>query len=212
MRLKYIFHGVLVPLSILIPIVTFILNYKGHKIAHKLIFYYLIISGLINLIAIILSNYSITNLPLLHLYTAVEATLLLSYFREIFTQTSIKKTLTFLMVVFPFFCIINFIFLQRHGYNTYTRPLESILITFFCLLYIYKSGFTDNWLQKSINWINSGILVYFPASLMIFISSNYILDKGDKAMNSIVWGVHAALVLLMYLLWTKGFKLMGNGR
>ncbi|WP_316765509.1 hypothetical protein [Pedobacter frigiditerrae] len=212
MRLKYLFHGVLVPLSILIPIVVFILNYKGHKLAHKFIFYYLVISGLINLTAIILSNYSIPNLPLLHLYTAVEAILLFSYFRSIFKQQTIKKALTFLIVLFPSFCALNFIFLQRHGYNTYTRPLESILITFFCLMYIYKNGFAEKWLQSSINWLNIGILAYFPASLMIFISSNYLIHKGDKTMNNIVWELHAVLVLIMYLVWAKGFKLMGNGR
>lgn len=202
------FLTIIVPLSILIPILIAFYNFKHLIVGAKLLLYYLLASGLINLAAIILIEFRMKNLPLLHLYTIVEGVLILGYLRTIFINTSIKKTLGILMLVFPLLCIINFSFFQSiYTFNTYTRPLEAILITFFCMLYLYKSGFTENWINQPQNWFNMGILLYFPVACVIFILSNYMVSTKLVAMNTIVWTVHGALVLVMYLFWAKGFSL-----
>jgi hypothetical protein len=211
--IKYIFHAIIVPLSILIPLFIFIFNYKFAKKELRVLFYYLIISGLINLIAIVIRRYHVSNLPLLHLYTLIEGIFLLSYFRIIFNDPIVKKVLLVLIILFPIVCILNFTFLQSiYTFNTYTRPLEAILITFFCMLYLYKGGFTENWINKPVNWINMGILIYFPAACIIFILSNYLITSLNKTLNTMVWNIHAVLILLMYLFWAKGFSLLKNGR
>lgn len=213
MPIRYILQAVIVPFSILIPMAIGLIYYKKAKPEFRLLLYYLIVSGLINLAAIILQSYRVTNLPLLHLYTMVETVFILSYFHKIFKDTFIKKVLLFFIFLFPILCILNFIFLQSiYSFNTHTRPLEAILITFFCLLYLYKSDFTENWLEKPINWFNMGLLIYFPVACIIFISSNYLIASTNKSMNNMVWDIHAALVLFMYLFWARGFKLVGSGR
>jgi len=214
MKLKFIFNGIIVPLSILIPLFFGILNWKKGTTGSRLLFFYLVISGLINLCGIVVVQFKHNNLPLLHLYTIVETVFILSYFRTIFIDPFLKKALLISTVLFPIICILNFGFLQSiYTFNTYTRPLEAILITFFCLLYLYKSGFTENWLEKSTNWFNMGILIYFPAACIIFIVSNYLVfGKMNKVMNSMVWNIHGALVLIMYLIWAKGFSLLKNER
>lgn len=203
----------IVPLSILIPILFGLLNFSKAKPAPRLLFYYLISSGLINLTAIVLINFRMRNLPLLHLYTIVEAVLILSYFRAIFVEPLIKKAILYITILFTLLCIINFTFIQSiFTFNTYTRPLEAILITFFCMLYLYKSGFTENWLQKPTSWFNMGILIYFPVVCIIFILANYfVFVTKNKALNSIIWDFHAAMSLVMYLIWARGFKLIKNG-
>lgn len=200
---------ILVPLSILIPILFAVFTFKQANQGSKLLLYYLIASGLINLIALILIELKMRNLPLLHLYTIVEAVLILGYLRSIFIDIRIKKVIAIAMVVFPLLCVINFSFFQSiYTFNTYTRPLEAILITFFCMLYLYKSGFTENWINQPENWFNMGILLYFPVACVIFILSNYMVSTKLVAMNKVVWNVHGALVLIMYLFWAKGFSLL----
>jgi hypothetical protein len=199
-----------VPLSILIPILFGVLNFKAAKPGPKLLLYYLVASGLINLAAIILIMYRMKNLPLLHLYTIVEAVFILSYFRTLFVERLLKKVLLYILLLFPLLCIINFSFIQSiYTYNTYTRPLEAILVTFFCLLYLYKSGFTENWIQKPSSWFNMGILVYFPVVCIIFILSNYFtFVTKNKHLNLIIWYFHGAMSMVMYLAWAKGFSLI----
>lgn len=204
----------IVPLTILIPILIALLNYDKLRSAPKLLFYYLIASGLINLIAIVLVKFKMKNLPLLHVYTIVETIFILSYFRKIFVSEPIKKAIYYITFLFPLLCILNFTFVQSiYTFNTYTRPLEAIIITFFCLLYLYKSGFTENWIEKPINWFNMGILIYFPVACIIFILSNYLVfERMNKAMNSMIWNLHAVFVMFLYLLWARGFSLLKNGR
>lgn len=213
MLLKFIFYGIVAPGSILIPIFIGLLKYKIVERAPRLLLYYLVISGLINVTAIIVRSYYGNNLPLLHLYTIVEAVFILGYFRSIFIEPLIKRALLIIIIFFPIICILNFSFLQSiYSFNTYTRPLEAILITFFCLFYLYKSGFKENWLKEPISWFNMGILIYFPVACVIFITSNYFTASSNAALKTMVWNVHAALVLLMYLFWARGFKLIKNGR
>jgi len=202
----------IVPLSILIPVGFGLLNFKSTKQGTTFLLYYLIASGLINLVA--MTIFKRNNLPLLHLYTIVEAVLILSYFRTLFIDILIKKILLWIIIIFPILCILNFTFLQSiNTFNTYTRPLEAILITFFCMLHLYKSGFTENWINKPSSWFNMGILVYFPVACIIFIVSNYmVFVHKNRGMNLHVWDLHAVLILLMYLFWGKGFYLLKNGR
>ncbi|WP_233164591.1 hypothetical protein [Pedobacter sp. ASV28] len=205
-----IISGYIVPLSILLPIGMFIFRYRHANMESKLLFYYLIVAGLINLTAIGLVKFRMSNLPLLHIYTIVETTFFMAYFRLIFESKKIKRFLTVVMIGFPILCILNFLFIQDlFTYNTYTRPLEAVIITFVCLLYFYKSGFTENWLNNPINWLNMGIMIYFPAASIIFILSNYfVFVLHNYKMANVIWDVHSILVLLMYLLWAKGFSLI----
>ncbi|RZL48334.1 MAG: hypothetical protein EOP00_09495 [Pedobacter sp.] len=201
----------IVPLSILLPILFGLLYYQNSTPGSKLLFYYLIASGSINLTAILLvANGVKNNLPLLHLYTIVEAVFILSYLRTLFLNNLTQKILLIITILFPILCIINFTFIQSiFTFNTYTRPLEAILITFFCLLFLYQSGFTENWLKKPSSWFNVGILIYFPVVCIIFIVSNYIVFVAkDKNLNTLIWEFHGAMSLLMYVFWAKGFSLI----
>lgn len=209
-RLTTMFLTYVVPLSILLPILFGLLNYKAANSGQKLLFYYLIASGFINLAAMVMINYKMRNLPLLHLYTIVEAILILGYLQFLFVNKLIKNILRSIIILFPLFCIINVAFIQSiYTYNTYTRPLEAILITFFCMLYLYNSGFTENWLKQPKSWFNIGILIYFPVVCIIFILSNYIVFVAKhKEFNRIIWNFHGAMSLIMYLAWAKGFSLI----
>ena len=206
------FLSYIVPLSILLPITIGVIKYKMAAKGPRLLLFYLVISGLINLSALVFVKLGMRNLPLLHLYTIVEAIFIFAYFKNIFVDQRIKKALTYLMIIFPMLCVVNFVFIQSiYSFNTYTRPLEAILITFFCLLYLDKSEFTENWINKPDNWLNMGILMYFPVACIIFILSNYLVFvSANKSMNSAVWNLHATLVLIMYLFWAKGFSLINK--
>lgn len=201
----------IVPLSILIPISIGLYKYKSSDSAAKSILFYLLLSGLINLVAIVMVlKFKMRNLPLLHVYTIVEATLILNYFRIIFIEKETKRIIAFLIIVFPLLCIVNFTFIQDiFTFNTHTRPLEALLLTFLCLLYFYRSNFIEDWINKPNSWFSIGIMIYFPIAFIIFASSNYlILVSKNKELNDVVWKVNATLSLVMYLAFARGFSLI----
>lgn len=202
--------GIIVPLSILLPIGIFMFKYRYADRSMKIIFFYLVVAGLINLLAILLVKMKMRNLPLLHLYTVIETVFFLAYFQSIFEDKKIRKYLTAAMLIFPILCVLNFLFIQDiFTFNTHTRPLEAILITFVCLLYLYKSGFVEDLMKRPLSWINVGIIVYFPVASIIFLLSNYFVFKAyNKDLTTLVWNIHSLLVLAMYLFFAKGFSLI----
>lgn len=207
---KNLLTAYLVPLSILIPIGFFLPKYVFANRADKTLFFYLITAGVINAVAICLSNYGIKNLFLLHIYTILETIFFLLYFFFAFKGSNIKKFLLVAVFVLPLMFIANFLFLQSiNEFNTYTRPLEAIIITAVCLLFLYRSGFVEDWLKQSSSWINIGILIYFPTATLIFIMSNYLVFvTSNRYLNSIIWDIHSVLVLGMYLAFARAFSLI----
>ncbi|WP_113663295.1 hypothetical protein [Pedobacter nanyangensis] len=208
--MKDILTAVLVPLSILIPIGIFLFKYKIAGKESKTLFYYLIFAGLVNAAGIYLSNRGIRNLPLLHLYTIGETIFLLTYFLLIFENRAIRKVLFCAIILLPVAFILNFLFFQSiYEFNTYARPVEAILITAVCLIFLYNSGFVEDFLKQPKSWINIGILIYFPTATIIFILSNYfVFVSSNRTLNNIIWDIHSILVLGMYLAFAKGFSLI----
>lgn len=208
--LRDILTGYIVPLSILLPIGFFLPKYRIANKALKILFYYLITAGIINAAGIYMSNHGIRNLFLLHIYTILETIFFFLYFFFVFQNHKIKKGLLVSIIVLPILFVFNFLFLQSiNEFNTYTRPLEAILITSISLLFLYRSGFVEDWLKQSTSWVNIGILIYFPAATLIFILSNYfVFVTSNRALNRIIWDIHSLLVLGMYLSFARAFVLI----
>ncbi|RZK21114.1 MAG: hypothetical protein EOO43_10765 [Flavobacterium sp.] len=211
---RTIIVGYIVPLSILLPIIIFLFKYRYAPKAFKLLFYFLIAAAVINSAALVVVNKGMRNLPLLHLYTIVESVFFLLYFKAIFKEKTIKKVITIMMVAFVIVSVVNSLFIQNlFTFNTHTRPLEAIIITVLCLMHLFKSDFAEDWLKQPVNWINIGILVYFPVAMVIFTLSNYFtFIKTELEMIRRMWDLHAILVLLMYVIWAKGFSLIKKSK
>jgi hypothetical protein len=202
-----LYIGIIIPLSILIPLIVALYRYHGLPGPAKSIFHYLVFSGIINGIAIILARNGINNLPLLHLYTMAEFTLLTMFYRQVFSPRIGRVLYPYLAAVFAVFCIINAIFFQSvSSYNTYPRTIESMLLIIMALLFFYKMLSSEQegaWYKNTFTWFNIGLLLYFSGSLSLFLLSDVLLK--NKQLNEIAWIIHATLVLVMYMLFAGGF-------
>jgi hypothetical protein len=205
---SYYYQALIVPLSILIPVCIAIFNYSYLTRPMRIILFYLIISGSINLLAILQSNSN--NLPLLHIYTIVEFVLLAAYFISINKSKRILMSCYILIVVFPLLSIINVTFLQsKFQYNSYVRPLEALIFIFYSIIYFFNSVEEESskqWGSNSLNWVNSGILLYFSSSLFLFVFSNIISLTLSKATKMIIWNFHDTVVIVLYVFIALGFS------
>jgi hypothetical protein len=203
----------IVPGSILIPLIVFAVRYPYTGVAERLIGLYLVVSSLINLAALFLSTHNSSNLWLLHIYTAAEAVLLLLFFRRILTSKTLRRLVAVLVVLFPMACLLNAIYFQSASlFNTYTRPVEALFCIGLCAAYwLEDDGHKDTrWAANSLNWIVTAILIYFASSFLLFLFSNALLKasatSGNGRLLDLLWGTHATLVLVMYLLIAIGFR------
>lgn len=194
--------GIIAPAFILFPVVAALVRFQYLGRPAKMVLFYLLVAGVVNTSATLMAKNGIRNLPLLHAFTMVEFVLVSLFYYFLFPKR--RNILLGSMVVFGLLCISNSVFLQSiWTYNSYTRSLEAILI---CLLGLFY--FLDNMEREKphpigANWFNSAFLMYFAGAFFLFLLSNLIV--GNKAANTVIWNIHATLVLLMYLMHGIGF-------
>jgi hypothetical protein len=183
-------------------------HYKQMRPPHKFLFYYLVFSGIVDGIGVYTAMHKMNNLWLLHTYTAIETVCLLWFYRLILKEAWIRRVIPYLVVIFPIVCLANILWWQSLlRYNTYTRPLEALLLMYMGLLYFFENSHAavgrKDGARVALSWMNAGLITYFSLSFFIFIFSNYLIQ--GQAFNTVIQVLHATFVLIMYLLFTVGF-------
>jgi hypothetical protein len=202
MSLSGLYQGYIVPASTLIPIAAGIVYYRRINKPLRTLLAYLCIALVINIAGIIMASYRMNNLPLLHFYTMFELLAVMLYYKHAFNDQQTGKWINLIMVLYPVLCVVNFTFFQSiYQFNTYTRPLEAIIIIVFSGIYLAGHDGADKQGFANVGrWVAGGFLIYFCSSLFQFIFSNVISHTASKPVKMIIWNLHDTFVLLMYLM------------
>jgi len=206
------FIGVIAPLCILPPIFISVIRWRFLTQEAKWIFWYLLITALISFAATIIGKvFHKNNMPLVHLLTAIEMMLFVGYYKTLLSKKDNNLLYLFLSIGFIIFCIINAFYIQGiHNYSSYTRSVEALICMLFTLNYFARLSAEKTISKWSTNpdfYFNAGIFLYFSGAFILFIFSNFIVSNLSKPDFMIIWTIHAALVLLMYLFFTFAFIL-----
>lgn len=209
------YQGYIVPASTLIPIIAGLINYKKlSKATHALILY-LCIAFLINVAGSAMAAYRQNNMPLLHFYTLFELVAVMWYYKLAFNSKAADKWINLIMIIYPVVCVVNFIFFQSlYEFNTYTRPLEAIVISVTSCIYLstHSTTYKREAVSNHERWISSGFLLYFCSSLFQFVFSNVVSHSVAKPVKMIIWDLHATFVLIMYIFFFVAIKHETNNR
>lgn len=207
--LAYLYMGVIVPASVVVPVVFAIVKFSDLNKPLTTIFFYLLFAGMVNACAALLAFRQINNLPLLHVYTIAEFLFLALFFYQVTGSPGMKKGVLAGMLLFPLYGFINFTFIQSlQVFNSYTRPVEAILLIMGSLAFFYMQSLKNqnsSWQAQPETWIVIGILVYFSSSLVQFSFSNVVSSHAGRNVKLLIWTIHATLVLIMYVLFAVGF-------
>lgn len=204
------FSSIIVPLFILVPILAGIIKLKSLPFNIKILWYYLLVTALINTSATIIGRiFHANNLPLLHLFTLIEGVMFISFYKLTLKGNEKSRPFILLQLAFIVFCIINALFLQSiYTYSSYSRYTESIICILFALNYFARIATSDSKpLKLPTFYFNTGIFLYFSGSFILFIFSNIILQKLSASTMLLFWTGHSTLVLIMYIFFTIGFTL-----
>jgi hypothetical protein len=168
----------------------------------KVISWYLFIGAITSIIYNTMGFQKVNNMPLAHLYTVVEFTVLVLFYHRVMDKTGLNRFILWLIPLFVAFAIINALFFQSiFIYNTYTKSVEAIVIIFLSISYFIA---TLDKIGKSpertsvIPYINSGLLLYFSGSFILFVIFNMTLQ--NRPFGLFMWGLHATFLLFLYIL------------
>lgn len=204
-----------IPVILVCIYALFVFRELGSEL--RIFTYFLFLSGIIELFSKILWFQSVNNLPLLHIYVAVGFVLQVWFYHSVLKGFINPNVIWGVAGLFTIFTIVNSIFIQPiDTFNSNATTVQSILILIFSLS-TYLLMLNDIVREKrvnllgSLNWINSGLFVYYASSLLIFYFSNTIFSYFSATANKYLWSVHALFLVVMNLcffigLWKRPTK------
>lgn len=189
-------------LAVLILNVLFCVFYRKRlNVPFRRLFYYLILNLCIEILALVWIRLEYNNLPLLHFYTLGEF-ILFSYFYEslIHKPASFKKYFWPYVLFGGILIIWNSIFIQDiYTFNTHSKPLVHAIIIGYAVIYFFNQLDRDSisLKDKGLRLINSGIVIYYSASLFIFMYG-FAIEVSDSYVS--LWAFNASLNLVFQIL------------
>lgn len=196
-------------------IILCLIRFRRIDFLFKILFAFLILNLLTELVADYFWRRKMNNLPLLHLYTLFEF-LLISWFYKIVLKEIkwVQKYFWYFVFFVSLLVISNSIFLQPiYGFNSYAKTLVQLIFISYAVTYIYSYSLK---LEKTseetqaIRLINAAVLIYYSSSLFIFLFSNLFLINDIKIHKGF-WVVNAGLnlifqVLILIAIWKVVFR------
>lgn len=148
-----------------ISMTTGLVHYKKMDRACKIIVWYVVISGLTEVLALISSLYLGTNLFISNVYIIVELTMLIAYFNSIISYLKKTNLGVVIAVACILFSILNWAFWQNpfDVLSTDFLAVEAIVVIAMTLIFFYQSLSSDIYTKQlsSHFWINSLLLTYW---------------------------------------------------
>ena len=167
--------------------------------------FYLLTYLLIDLAASYTANRGINNLPLVHAYAFFEFIFLSLFYRKLLKWPEVlSRNFDVFILIFAGLILANSLFVQSlFEYNSYGKTIENIGIITYSLLFIFNL-IQDNIPgdhRQSYGILNSGILIYFMGTLVIYLMSDYFYRTNQPLLND-VWKITVYLngVLMLMLL------------
>jgi hypothetical protein len=162
------------------------------------------IATIVELTARILWTYRMNNLFVYHFFIPIEFFLLAILYRHHFDGFIPRSVISFMIIAFTTFAIINTIFFQGLlTFNSNASFVECIVMIVLAMIYFYKllrDLKHKNLERVPMVWINMSVLTYFSGALMLFYVSNELVDMPPED-RVVVWGTHAVFNVVHYALY-----------
>ncbi len=207
-----LFNSVIVPISILFPILAGVTKWKNLNGCSKILFWYLVFTALINTVSTYTARkLHLNNMPIVHIYTIIEVAVFSWFYKALIGVNQKKATFLVIILSFTLASVVNAFFFQSiYTYNSYTRSIEAIICMLFSLQYFAKLAATSEYKATVLIpefYFSVGIFLYFSGAFILFVFSNFIVSISSKSDFIGIWNIHAMLVLIQYIFFTIGFFL-----
>jgi hypothetical protein len=199
---KYVI--ILSHLPILITSCYALITFKKQTAILRIFSWFLFLSYLIQFASLLFWLNRKNNMPLLHFYVGAGFVMLAVFYKKVLEDFISGILIYTIAAVFLLLTILNSLFVQPVlTFNSYALSLESVLLIIFSLsTYILLLDETVKEKRKSmlssINWINSGIFIYYVSNLLIFYFSGYFSKYFSAEFNRYTWVLHSFFSVVMY--------------
>jgi hypothetical protein len=180
------------------------LVYRKLTVQAKNISYFIFFSCIIEIISKILWYRGENNLPLLHLYVLVGFLLIIRFYRSVLVGFIHDYIFLFVTISFALFTVVNSLFFETiFNFNSTALSVQAVLLIIFSIftfIVLMNDIVKDrgSQLHPFLNWINSGVFVYYLSSLMVFYFGKLLIADYSSLINQYLWGIHVVFLMVMY--------------
>jgi hypothetical protein len=201
------------PIVLLIGILVGIFNFRHFSKGFRVIFAYLVMALIIDLLSRYFGYYSHLkyNLFLHPIYGFLELVFFSTlYYKYILHSKSIPLLLfiifMLLLIVFEF-VFVNKLFDQK-SFQSFGRVIADLSIISFCLLYYWEVFKGRVAMRPDISFLNATAIIYYSINLIIFLFINFLVNESLRIVN-VFWMVNLISVIsfylvLIWLIWQDG--------
>lgn len=191
-----------------IPIFYISINllFKFSQFRHEIkpVATYLILTGILFAISLVLWFYNINNLIILHILVPLRFLLLITIYNKIFSGYLPKWIMQIVAVIFCIFSIVNtFLFETYDTFNSSALTIEGVVMIILSLstyLFLIDKRMTKHLkdFKRSIEWVNSGVFIYYTTTLTVSYFGKFIIELLSPELSRYTWMVNSILIIIMH--------------
>lgn len=190
--------------SVLIPLVLAIIQWGKLPKEIAIIRWILVFSLILDLTAFLFVRFSINTHPLGNAYLFIQFACLF-YIFSFYNQR--KKLLVLVFGIFTVFYLVNIAFIQGpKEFNTNANVIASLILIVLSLNFLFSllNELSVIHIHRlPILWISFAALLYYAATLFIFLASNLFFQSEDQS-GLTVWILHNFLNIIKNMLFAVG--------
>lgn len=195
-------------LSLLVPLLIYLSRIKYASRQVHIIGILIIVSGLCDLIGLILFHRSQSTVVLFNTYYAVLFMLLTWFYYEVLFINTRRIMIWIGLAVYLQSFILVTAFVQNFlQYQTLMWLITAVIMITYSIAYFFYSLSTittSGYFGYSLIWINIGVMIYFCLNLFLFLMGNYVLTKLDPETSAMIWSSHNINNIIKNVLFAVG--------
>lgn len=174
----------------------------------KMLSWWIITTGVLQLISLLLWIMHWNNLYVLHLLIPIRFLLFLAVYKGMLHTHFPNWMLYVFGIGFIGYSVLNSIFLEPvNTFNSMAMTVESVLLIILSLstyILLMDKRFLQSLTisRKSVVWTNGGVFLYYSSSLILMHFGAHIIRVVNAEWNRYTWIAHGIfMVILYYCLW-----------
>ncbi|GAB7258127.1 hypothetical protein OBPA_25940 [Polaribacter sp. OB-PA-B3] len=187
-----------------INVILYSITYKQKSVAYKYLYFFLLLSLIIQIISSYLAFKKINNLFFFHVFTIGQYILMSLFFSTVLNNQVIKTILKYSCVIFPLTLIVVFCFKPEllFRFNSIEILIFSIPLIISSFSFFIEKIDSKN---KKYIYFNSGFFLYLVCSTLLFSAGNI-----QTTTTRLLWLLNSFIYLCYQILiaveWNKSFR------
>lgn len=200
--------------SLLLPLMMYLRRMRFASREVHIIGALVILSGICDLIGLLLFSKSQSTVVLFNTYYALMFFLLTWFYYKVLFAATHKFMLWISVAVYiQSFILVTVFFQTFFQYQTVMWLITAVIMIIYSIAYFFHSlsaMATTDYSGSGFIWINVGVMIYFCLNLFLFVMGDYVLTKLDPETSAMIWSSHNVNNIIKNILFTIGIYFSGK--